>query len=605
MPSHQLLNNIQSIETNTANDSPYLENLPTEIFSYILFFLYKNHYGFFESTFFALRRASKTLKNNTDDFLYSSEFKRVSSLKVNGLKSLLELDPTWYSPGSVYFFRLNSSIDGAAKLYYSAIIGDENFWSIFNKESLAIQKQLLTQPLLHLTVSSYSNKVTLLSLLIYYGHSKLVSQLQKKIPLFLNYQQILAADNHDAFFRACVCGDIELVKLLWEQCEPQNRQKMLRGSKKHPYLVFSRTARVWNPEILKLLIQFCEPSNQHNLMKAEGYLAVSCACAHGDDELLDLFLKCILDKHHIKMLATGSHAPLRWAIMDERLSTVKKLFFLYPPEIRQIVLENQINYRKYVKSIPVLHFLIDQWSNPQKVPQPLSTVLFKCSLDETLFDKIIKKFPLIILQNELRYRIGDIFMFYCSEGKSSLVKKLFNLCESSFVSGWSGYPPETKQKALVENHGYWAFRKACESGDYETIQVLFELCDADKKQEMIAACNYNGFRTLCYNENLMGAALIFSHASGANLNELKKIAGDPYPAKDHKNQPVKHKIVNTDLTFLFLYRNFMQSILSGKKIEILSEAKTYMWGQQGFFNKVVIRDKTRPDPYHSWAIAKL
>jgi len=48
----------------------------------------------------------------------------------------------------------------------------------------------------------------------------------------------------------------------------------------------------------------------------------------------------------------------------------------------------------------------------------------------------------------------------------------------------------------------------------------------------------------------------------------------------------------------------MQSILSGKKIEILSEVTNYKYGKQGFFNNISIIDKTKPDPYHPWAIAK-
>ncbi len=578
-----------------------LENLPTEIIFHILFLLKKNlRPVFFTKNLLALRRTSKALKEKTDAFLFSKELKY--EFYLSPLRSLLKSEINASSMPDNILDQFSPEI--YASLYYSAIRGEDYFWTLFNEISSFKQQYLLIKPSFFLTSNPSSYVVPLLPLLAYYGHLHFISTLEKRLPEKVDYQEMLAWDGYDSFYRGCVKNNIDVVALLFNQCLSEKRQKMLRGPKKNPYVSFEATANSWNKNLLKLLLHLCEPTQHQKMLNAGGYIAFCCACINNDEELIDLFLKICEPKKFLKMLTTSNHTPLRWALRYKELSIIKKIFFLYPPEMRQLTLEKIVGTMRHLRSPALCHFLVNQWNNPEILPfyhRGFFSILATCTQDESLFDKVVKKAPTNLLQDFIHYEFNSIFSLYCGQGKSGLIKKLFLLCDPHHKPRWASF---RRQPGVVQLSD---FSLACESDDFDTIKTILELGASDKKQKMITYSDYYGFRTVCYNENLMAAALIFFHANEMDLDNLKKIAQDFYPKKTRLGEAIKDKAVITNLNFLLFYRYFMESILDNKKITWLTpkNAELSCYSRITFFKENKLVDNTKPEPYHTWAITKL
>lgn len=203
---------------------------------------------------------------------------------------------------------------------YDLIISDQkgDFFTLLNKAMVDTQKskEILNEPLFPGALHHDAMKFTLLLLLAYHNRHHIIKELKAQCHISdADYQKMLDYDDGEAFYSACTQGHIETATLLFSQCSEERRQKLLRlHSKPGHRSLFAVTAMNGHFEVLKLVLEWCAPQKKQYLIKADGYIALSCACAYENGAMFDLLWELCEVKSRYTMLSSGSHRAIKWAL---------------------------------------------------------------------------------------------------------------------------------------------------------------------------------------------------------------------------------------------------------------------------------------------------
>lgn len=338
-----------------------------------------------------------------------------------------------------------SNIDEFRELYFSAIKGDDTLcWQVLdNLISLPDRHYQLfidTRPFFHLVPDKpNSDKVSLLSLLAFYGHHHIIQKLPEKLNLSKKqYQHLLAWDQYNAFYWACVKGHKETVILLHKQCDSKDQQKMIKASDKdRPYRAFADAARYNLVDIQKLLIELCSSKSLQQLIKADGCIAFSCACAYGNLEMIELIWSICDPKYRETMLASSSDTPIKWAL--DCCNSNSKIPIRYL-RYRDGVFHSDLRFPKKSAVVKLLKLYNDK--HLKKIVTTLAFPILDILKDNAaLYNKLMNTYLDIWEQGAVKFHYLKMLAHYAQDD-ATLCGRVERLCPENLTISPREFTPE-------------------------------------------------------------------------------------------------------------------------------------------------------------------